>query len=278
MQDIDWETAINTRRSIRSYEMRPLAPDTMSKIRQFAGDMPVPFEHDVMVRFFKAEATKRLYASLITSPPDHAAFMARTDTLSISKAGFIGEMLILYATALGLATCWFGHYSLTELERLMPHLGEHAADHPRWGFGKDFTPGERAICLTPLAYRRKDGLRMYDRIAGAVMSHRRKPLRELLQDGVTEENLSPDVLSALELARKSPSARNGQFWRFTVSPDLGSITVALPAGYRPSLWPHPNVDIGICACHLWLGLKMKGVETGLKLEVDGDRAVWTFTL
>ncbi|RJX28867.1 MAG: hypothetical protein C4554_01990 [Dethiobacter sp.] len=27
----------------------------------------------------------------------------------------MGEMLILYATSLGLATCWFGHYTLAEL-------------------------------------------------------------------------------------------------------------------------------------------------------------------
>jgi len=50
------------------------------------------------------------------------AFMSETDILSISKIGFVGELVILFATSKGLSTCWFGHYRLSELERLMPHL------------------------------------------------------------------------------------------------------------------------------------------------------------
>ncbi|MEN6378693.1 MAG: hypothetical protein ABFD15_03825 [Methanofastidiosum sp.] len=34
------------------------------------------------------------------------AFIADTDIPSISTAGFVGEMVILYATSLKLATCW----------------------------------------------------------------------------------------------------------------------------------------------------------------------------
>jgi len=68
--------------------------------------------------------------------------------------------------------------------------------------------------------------------------------------------------------------------RETSIPDdnKASVAVALPAGYRPSLWPHPNVDIGICACHLWLGLRLKGIETAVHLTEEDGRAVWTFAL
>lgn len=279
VQDIDWETAINVRRSARSYEIRPLEPDTMALLKDFAGGMSVPFEHSVKTRFFKSHPESNLYSNRAMRPPDNAAFMSRTDVMSISRAGFVGEMFILYATSLGVATCWYGHYSLAELERLMPHLGENAAtQQPRWGYGKGEVPDERAICITPLGYWRKDGLRLIDRMTGAIVSYKRKPVGELLAGVLSEEALSPDMAYALDLARKAPSAANSQFWRFTVAPDLKTVSVSMPVGYRHFKWEHPNVDIGICACHLWLGLRLKGLEPAVHLSEEDGRAVWTFAL
>jgi nitroreductase len=251
----------------------------MSRLQQFVAELHVPFDHDVAIRFFKADPSKRLYGTSITPPPDHAAFMAHTDMVSISKAGFVGELLILYATSLGLATCWYGHYSFDELQRLMPHLGRNAATRqPRWGYGKGEVADERAICITPLGYWRKDGLRLIDRMTGAIMSYKRKPVGELLAGGLCRKALSPDVAYALDLARKAPSAANSQFWRFTVAPDLKTVSVSMPVGYRHFKWEHPNVDIGICACHLWLGLRLKGLETAVHLTEEDGRAMWTFAL
>jgi len=279
VQDIDWETAINTRRSARSYEMRPVDEPTMSKLTSFAGQMQVPFAHDVQVRFFKAAPGRRLYNNLSAPPPDHAAFMSHTDVLSLSRAGFVGEMLVLYATSLGLATCWFGHYSLAELERVMPHLGEYAAlPKPSWGYGKGEVDGERAICATPLGYWKKEGLRLYDRMTGSLIGYRRKPIGDLLLGGVSESSLPPEVRYALDLARKAPSAANSQFWRFNVSPDFQTVSVAMPVGFRHFKWEHPNLDIGICASHIWLGLRLKGLEPAVRLTEEDGRAVWRFSL
>lgn len=72
-------------------------------------------------RFFNADPTKALY-TVMKSPPNNVAFMAETDVVSISKVGFIGEFLILFAQSKNISTCWYGHYKLSELERLMPHL------------------------------------------------------------------------------------------------------------------------------------------------------------
>ena len=43
--------------------------------------------------------------AIMESPPDNMAFMAETDLILISKAGFVGELLILFATSKGLSTC-----------------------------------------------------------------------------------------------------------------------------------------------------------------------------
>lgn len=278
-ETIDWEAAINTRRSVRSYEMRPVEEKTMSALVEFVhSGMGIPVEHNVKVRFFKAPPGRRLYTLKMASP-DNVAFMANTDIKSISAAGFVGEMVILYATSLGLATCWYGHYSLAELERLMPHLGEAAKQsQPKWGYGSGMVPGERAICITPLGYWEKGGIRLADRLTGALISYKRKPVGELLEGSVKEKDLPPEIAYAIDLARKAPSAANSQHWRFTVSPNFRTVTIAMPAGYKHLKWEHPDVDIGICACHFWLGLGLKSVGCQVALNEEQGRAVWRFEL
>lgn len=99
------KSTIDSRRSSRSYKMIDVEDNVMKSIKDFAKSMEVPFEHDVEIRFFKADPTKTLY-TVMKSPPDNAAFIAETDIVSISKVGFIGELLILFAQSNGLATCW----------------------------------------------------------------------------------------------------------------------------------------------------------------------------
>ena len=275
-KSIDWEAAINTRRSIRSYEMRAVEEREMALMQNFISDLHTPFDHKVKIRLFKANPDKKLY-TIFAAPPDGAAFLAGTDVCSVSAAGFVGEMLVLYATSLGLSTCWYGHYTLAELERIMPHLGEYAVlPQPKWGYGKGEVPGERAICVTPLGYWQKRGLRLVDRAQEMFISFKRKPVGTFVEAGQNAEKLPPDILYALDLARKAPSGANSQHWRFRIDPDLKKISLAMPVGYKHIKWEHPDADIGICACHLWLGLAMKNVACKISLNEEQGRAAWEF--
>jgi nitroreductase len=146
--------------------MIPVEEGVMQPLKDFAKSIPVPFEHDVEIRFFNAEPNKTLY-TVMKSPPNNAAFMAETDIVSISKVGFIGELLILFAQSKGLSTCWYGHYKLSELERLMPHLQsaeQLKESNMGYGYSKGVTIGRRVICITPLGYYEDGGLRLMDRI------------------------------------------------------------------------------------------------------------------
>lgn len=276
--NIDLENAINIRRSARSFEMRPVEESKLELLQSFADKMEIPFDHDVKIRMFKANMDKKLY-TVFVSPPDGMAFLANTDICSLAAVGFIGELWILYATSLGLATCWYGHYGLSELERIMPHLSEYAAlPMPKWGYGKGEVEGERAVCITPLGYWQKEGVRFFDRVTETFISYKRKPVDALLENGMTEEHLPPEILYAFDLARKAPSAANSQHWRFGVSDDFKTVTITMPVGYKHVKWEHPNVDLGICACHFWLGLKLKGIDCKVLLSEDQGRAVWKFEI
>jgi nitroreductase len=216
--------------------MKPVEEDVMQSLKDFAQSIPVPFEHDVEIRFFNAEPDKTLY-TVMKSPPNNAAFMAETDIVSISKTGFVGEIFILFAQSKGLSTCWYGHYKLSELERLMPHLQSAEQlneSNMGYGYSKGVTTGRRVICITPLGYYEDGGLRLMDRITKKTISFKRKEIKELLENPNDYDKLSDDILYALDLGRKAPSAANSQMWRFGFEDDFKTITVAMPVGYKLS--------------------------------------------
>ncbi len=279
LEKIDWESAINIRHSVRSYETREVDKETIVKLENFVSNMKVPFKHNVKIRFFKADPNRRLYNNIKITPKDGMAFITTTNIASISTAGFVGEMAILYATHLKLATCWFGHYALEELERIIPDIKTSTiSQNPKWGYGKDVVEGERAICVSPLGYWKKEGLRLMDRVTGTLMSYKRKEINALLDGEIKEESLTPELLYAFDLARKAPSGANSQHWRFKVSPDFKEISIAMPVGYKHIKWEHPDVDIGICACHFWLGLTMKKIKSKVSVTEEEGRAVWRFEI
>lgn len=265
--------AIKNRRSTRSFYTQAVESDIIKYLKDFSETLEVPFEHDIKVAFFKAQPNKKLY-TMMDAPADNMAFLADTDYISISKAGFIGELMILKATELGLATCWFGHYHQATLNEYLPHLKENDVK-ARWSYGKGPVKGKRVICISPLGKWKNKGLRLIDRMQEKTISFKRKEISDLL---VEQRVLDDDLSYALDLARKAPSAGNGQFWRFEVSEDLNSIKVYMPVGYKHLKWEHPNVDIGITASHLWLGLKTRGIKSEIQIYEDQARAVWHFKL
>lgn len=276
MKDLDWKLLINKRRSARSFFDDDIEVEKIERLKKFINEIEVPFEHSVEVKFFKANQNKNLY-TMFNSPRDNMAFISETDYVSISKAGFIGELAVLYATSLGLATCWFGHYTLTELERLMPHLGMYKEDkNPKWGYGKGPVDGRRVVCITPLAYYKKQGLRVIDRMQLKTMSFKRKPINEIINKSF--EELPTYLRQSLDMARKAPSGGNSQSWRINISDDNKTIKISMEVGYKHLKWEHPNVDIGICAAHFYLGLLSHNLNFSINTYEDQKRAVWKFEI
>lgn len=273
-------STINTRRSARSYKMDSLAPETINSIQEFAQALSVPFAHNTGIRFFEAEPTKSLYFAM-KSPPNNVAFLSETDVVSVSKTGFIGELVILFAQSKGVATCWYGHYHLATLEKRMPHLQsieQIGESNMGYGYSKGITSGIRAICISPLGYYEEKGLRMMDRITASTISFKRKGIKELLTDPNDYVKLPAAVIYALDCGRKAPSAANAQMWRFGFKDNYKTITVAMPVGYKHMKWEHPDVDVGICASHVWLGLVDKGYDPSVSVAEEAKRAVWRISI
>ncbi len=272
-------SAIPQRKSVRTFEPKPLPAATVDELRRFADETRMPFEQQTRFVFFQAEPGKKLYNNGL-NPPDNMAILAQTDLLSASMAGFAGEVIMLFAVSRGLSACWFGHYKLSELGRYIPGIAspeQIKASTLGYGYGRGVDVGERAICCMPFGYRDAQTKRFVDFVAGKNGA-RRKPLEQLMEQPEKADALSEPVRAALELARLAPSAANSQFWRFGVSDDGKTVTVAKPIGYKHFKWEHPDVDIGMCAAHIWLGLIGQGLSPEVSARLEQDRVLWRFGL
>ncbi|MDL2318762.1 hypothetical protein LJC74_06805 [Eubacteriales bacterium OttesenSCG-928-A19] len=129
----------------------------------------------------------------------------------------------------------------------------------------------------PVGRRDESVRRLVDVVAGKNGA-KRKPLEQLLEDPAAMEDMPADIRDVLSLATLAPSAVNSQMWRFGFAGGFQTLTVAKPVGYKHFKWEHPDVDVGMCAAHVWLGLLGKGYAPGVEVTQDVDRAVWTFSL
>ncbi|NDL66337.1 nitroreductase family protein [Anaerotalea alkaliphila] len=250
----DWEGAIRERKSVRSFQPEAVEEGKMEKLKNFLRQMRVPFEHQVECRLFRAEQGEGLYPGMDT-PPDNVAFVTELDPVSVSKAGFVGELLLLYAQSLGISSCWHGTY------------------RKKW-------EGAAPVCLSPLGTPAPERRGLLERVFKAVTVGGRKPLEELLvrKKGMTINQITNTVQFALHLARMAPSAYNGQPWRFDVSEDSRTVRLLLGSGGKSRKWKHQDLDLGICACHFWLGLTLRGVKPRVEVKEEDGRAAWTFSL
>ena len=267
--------AIPQRHSVRSYLAQALPEEQLAQINHFSAELKVPFEHQVKCQVFQAEPGKKLYNNGI-NPIDNIALISETDLLSVSKVGFVGQLIMLYAVSLGISTCWFGHYKLAEVGKYIAGIAtpERLKESTLgYGYGRHIDVGERVICCIPIGHKQENSKRLVDFVAAKILS-KRKPLADLVEDKSSINNLPPELMRAFDLARMAPSAGNMQMWRFGITDNFRTLTVAKPVGYKHFKWEHPDVDIGIAAAQLWLGLLNEGYQPQIELTQDADRALW----
>lgn len=268
--------AIPLRYSVRNFQERGVEQELLEQLKAFVLSLAPPFDPDTDIRFFNAAPGKKLYNNGI-NPLDNIALIGQTDPVSVSKAGFAGQLVMLYAVSLGLSTCWFGHYKTAEVLQYFPdHAGDEAAILG-YGYKTPEGGGRRIICCIPTGYE-TDGKKRFIDVVARKNGTGRKPLETLFESQDQFAACPQDIRGALELAKLAPSAANSQMWRFGYNNQDRTLTVSKPVGYKHFKWEHPDVDIGICAAQIWLSLLNAGYKPSVTVRQDADRAFWTFAL
>jgi len=235
-----WCNAISLRHSQRKYSGEIPDESVTSSIENVCVEF-TPFlgVRSVVVRepandVFKGAVGQ--YFFKVTKAPYYIAFIGdMTETNVQASAGYIGEGVILEATALGLNTCWVGGFY--KREAVLKQI--------------DLKDNEKLLAITPIGYSEEEK----DRVGNSTKKHRRKDLNKLILSKV--ENIGNWIDSALEVTRLAPSAANRQPWRFQVGED--SITVSSNSK-REGFGVSRQLDCGIAMLHLELGARVSGFK------------------
>ncbi|MFW9768768.1 MAG: nitroreductase family protein [Candidatus Thorarchaeota archaeon] len=234
-----WYKAIFLRHSQRKYSGEVPSDDVTSRIEEICNKFrPYSGAKAVLVRnprerVFKGAVSEFFYK--VTETPYYIAFIGDMEVPNVQAVtGYLGEGVILEATALGLNTCWVGGFYRPEEVAKQINL----------------ISSEKVLGITPIGYSKDDT----DRVGVSSKQYRRKDLSKFIIAG---EVSSDWAKTALEAARIAPSAGNRQPWRFSVNAD--SITVSTDSTRR-NFRVSRELDCGIAMLHVELGALVEGVN------------------
>jgi nitroreductase len=177
----------------------------------------------------------------VKGAPAFIAFIGNMDDPYCNeKVGYVGEGIILEATALNLSTCWVGALFRPEIACSLAGIREN----------------EKVLAVTPIGYAVEDWS-FEERIMTAFgRRHRRKPLSEMVT-GLEATKWTLWIRDSLEAARLAPSAVNRQPWRFYVEPD--SITISVD-NLKDTFNIPKRLDCGIAMLHIEVAALQHGVQ------------------
>ncbi len=241
-----WHAAVPLRRSRRRYDATPLSSAQLAQLRTVSQEFrPFPRVRAELITESPDDVLRGIVGSYgkVKGAPALIAFIGDTTEPNINEEiGYLGEGIILEATALGLGTCWVGGslFFRRGLTESIVGAGEN----------------ERVFAVTPVGHVLKE-VSIGERAQTAFgMFHRRKSLAELV-NGLEESEWPNWIKTALEAARLAPSAINRQPWRFYVKPN--SITVSVDSSLVE--WGiSKRLDCGIAMMHIEVAVLDSGVN------------------
>lgn len=233
-----WFDAIKLRHSQRKYSGEMPKEQLITKLEKVVTEFkPFGGSRSVFVSNPADDVFKGIIGSYfkVTNAPCYIAFVSDRNEPNVQAiTGYLGEGIILEATALGLNTCWVGGFFKPEVVRQQIELEEH----------------ECVLGITPIGYSESEN----DRVGVSSKQHKRKDLNKLVQnEEMIEDNW---VRTALEAARLAPSAANRQPWLFRIGED--SIIISIESDRR-GFGVSKKLDCGIAMLHIELGAQISGV-------------------
>jgi hypothetical protein len=229
---MDYLEAIDKRRSRRTYTGQSVKRETLDRLQLLADTYNREANLHIQMVEDGSEAFNGISKSygLFKGVKSLIALVGnKSDEHLKEKLGYYGEMLLLEATTLGLATCWVGG-AFDRRCTIVP-LGE----------------GESLECVITLGYVKEETYK--EKLIHRLVARKSKPLEEFYTSDV---ELPIWIVDGLNAVMKAPSAVNKQPVKFNYSESL--LTAHVETVTRFEL-----IDLGIAKAHFVL-------VTGCKVE------------
>jgi len=186
------------------------------------------------------------------------------DAKHLEDFGYLLEMIILYATDLGLGTCWLGGtFTKTSFaQKISVREGE-------------MVPSVAAVGIIAEKPRRIDTI-----IRKGANADKRRPWERLFfKDDFNSplaRQMAGDYATPLEMLRLAPSASNKQPWRIVKDGARWHFYLQRTSGYQErsllkfyKIADLQRIDMGIAMCHFDLSARELGLRGAWQIEDPG---------
>lgn len=255
---------IQRRYSCRTYQVQPLDVQLIGKLIEFLQlKQKTPFNGHVRFKFLEIPeldpTEKKPFGTYgFIRGAQYFVIGAVIDTeKGLEHFGYLMERLILFATDLGLGTCWVG--GTLRRNKFAAHI--------------NVTENEIVPAITPVGYPSKKRSKV-DRLAKwAARPKKRRPWTDLFFEGDCKHPLTQEKAGKydipLEMIRIAPSASNRQPWRVIKESDGQNyhFFIKRRRGWYNRLFSFPDfprIDLGIAVCHFDLTIQEVGLEGNWK--------------
>ena len=245
MHNID--TLVRGRRSVRTFETRPVSQQTLEQLMTFAEGTANPY--GLPMEFKLLDGTKQKLNCPVVVGTDLFVGAKMKQAPHFNEAfGYSFELLVLYAQSLGLGTVWVGG----------------TMDRGAFENAMELAENEVMPCMSPLGYPAKKPSVRETMMRKGVKADSRMAFEELFFDGSFAVPLTPEkagkLSHALEMVRLGPSAVNKQPWRVVVTGNAAHFYLKRSKGFSGGIIDMQKIDMGIALCHFDLAAKEAGLE------------------
>ncbi len=254
---------IKKRSSWRTYNGLEIEDDKKAKLSNFISSLDdASFGTTVRIHLIDAELLKKGKVpgtyGFIKGAKSFLVGEVKRGKMNLEDFGYLFELAILYATELGLGTCWMaGTFNRTSFAEKINLTDDF------------FLPA-----ISPVGYS-LDKRHSVDTVTRFIAgSKRRKPWRDLFFNAdfntPLDNSEAGDYSTPIEMVRIAPSASNRQPWRIIKDRDNFHFFLHHNSGYDKMLKGSDiqRLDMGIAMCHF----EQTAIELGLqgKWEIRDD--------
>ena len=213
---IEVKETIGKRKSVRTYDSRGLGVDERKKLLTYAETIENPFKIPTRIGLVdlgdSSEPRKLGTCGVIKGASAFLGIVVPQKLHALEAAGYAMEKLVLYATQLGLGTCW-----------LAGTLNREAFTKALKTGGDEWMPA-----ITPIGYPAQNPSFHEKVMRGSLKASQRKDWEELFFHDDFDKPLTRETAGEyaeiLDLLRLAPSATNAQPWRIR-SPPAGKKSI-----------------------------------------------------
>lgn len=236
---------IRSRRSVRSFDGKPLSEEEQESLLSFASSVETPYDLPITWRILDAK-THGLSSPVVTGTDLYMAGKMARSPHAEEAFGFAFERVVLFAVESGIGTTWIaGTMNRDAFERAMR-----------------LDANEVMPCVSPLGHPAAKMSLRERMMRKGVKADTRLPFEELFFDSGFDTPLTAErageLADVLEMVRWAPSAVNKQPWRAVICGDLVHFYEKQSRGFvDASGWDLQKVDLGIAMCHFVYGMEEK---------------------